>query len=148
MRQSIPEYMRSLPFIDDHYKVQGLIGQGNWATIPWIAILDKRNTDTTQRGEYVVYLFAEDMSAVYLTLIQGVTAPIKERGKREGYRYLEQKVEGMRRQLPLEGMSKDADIRLTSTGIGRDYQVLTVAYIRYDRDRIPGTISYCKIYAI
>ncbi|MCD9020223.1 MrcB family domain-containing protein [Cohnella silvisoli] len=137
VRQSIPEYIKSLPYIDQDYKVQGSIGQGNWATIPWIAILDKRNTATTQQGEYVVYLFAEDMSSVYLTLNQGVTVPIKEKGKREGYRYLEQKVAAMREQLPLEGLYQDTLIQLTSSGIGRDYQVSTVAYIKYNREHLP-----------
>ncbi len=137
VRQSIPEYFRSLSFIDENYKVQGSIGQGNWATIPWIAILDKRNTTTTQNGQYIVYLFAEDMQSVYLTFNQGVTAPIEERGRREGHQYLEEKAQEIREQLPLKGLQKDSEIRLTSSGLGRDYQVSTVAYIRYDRDNIP-----------
>ncbi|UVI31012.1 MrcB family domain-containing protein [Paenibacillus spongiae] len=137
-RQSIPEQIRQLPFYNDNYKIQGSIGQGNWANIPWLAFLDKRITETTQHGEYVVYLFAEDMSAVYLTLAQGVTVPLRERGKREGYQYLEQKVQEMRGLLPLENMQKDEEIYLTSSGLGRDYQVSTVAYIRYDRNHIPN----------
>lgn len=136
-RQTLPDYLRGLPFIDDSYKVQGSIGQGNWATVPWIAILDKRLTTTTQQGEYIVYLFAEDMSAVYLTLNQGVTVPQKERGKKDGYHYLEQKVQEMRELLPLNHLQKDDNIQLTSSGLGRDYQVSTVAYVRYERDNIP-----------
>lgn len=136
-RQSLPEYLKALPFMDGDYKVQGSIGQGNWANIPWIVLLDKRITTTTQQGEYVVYLFAEDMSAVYLTLAQGVTVPLRERGKRDGYQYLEQKVQEMRELLPLQNLHKDANIHLTSSGLGRDYQVSTVAYVRYDRNNIP-----------
>jgi energy-coupling factor transporter ATP-binding protein EcfA2 len=138
VRNSIPDFFRSLSFVGGDYKVQGSIGQGNWANIPWIAILDKRLTNTTQHGEYLVYLFSEDMSAVYLTLNQGVTVPLRERGKREGYRYLEQKVQEMRGLLPLNGLQKDENIQLTSTGIGHDYQVSTVAYVRYDRNHIPS----------
>ncbi|BBH22491.1 hypothetical protein Back11_38360 [Paenibacillus baekrokdamisoli] len=138
VRNSIPDFFKSLSFIGGDYKVQGSIGQGNWANIPWIAILDKRLTNTTQHGEYVVYLFAEDMSAVYLTLNQGVTVPLRDHGKREGYRYLEQKVQEMRQLLPLNDLQRDENIQLTSTGIGRDYQVSTVAYIRYDRNHIPS----------
>lgn len=48
-------------------------GQGNWATIPWIAALDSRETSRTSEGVYVVYLFCADMSGVYLTLNQGTT---------------------------------------------------------------------------
>ncbi|MGO4370435.1 DUF3578 domain-containing protein [Paenibacillus sp. MCAF20] len=137
LRQTLPTNLKKLTFIDDNYKVQGSIGQGNWANIPWLAVLDKRITDTTQHGEYVVYLFAEDMSSVYLTLAQGVTVPLKDRGKREGYQYLQQKVQEIRELLPLENMQKDEHIHLTSSGLGRDYQVSTIAYIRYERNHIP-----------
>ncbi|WP_337102014.1 MrcB family domain-containing protein [Paenibacillus sp. YIM B09110] len=137
LRQTLPTNLKKLSFIDDNYKVQGSIGQGNWANIPWLAVLDKRITDTTQHGEYVVYLFAEDMSSVYLTLAQGVTVPLKDRGKREGYQYLQQKVQEIRELLPLENMQKDEHIHLTSSGLGRDYQVSTIAYLRYERNHIP-----------
>lgn len=68
VRREIPEGLAQLPYIDDRYKIQGSVGQGNWATIPWIAIMNKSETETTQQGVYVVYLFAEDMESVYLTL--------------------------------------------------------------------------------
>ncbi|MGW8822905.1 MrcB family domain-containing protein [Paenibacillus lautus] len=137
-RQRIPEQIRSLSYISPSYKVQGSVGQGNWADVPWIAVMDKRITDTTQHGEYIVYLFSEDMGSVYLTLNQGVTTPKKELGKKEGYQYLENKVNEMREFLPLEGMQKDEGIHLTSkSGLGRDYQVSTIAYVRYDRGAIP-----------
>jgi len=52
-------------------------GQGKWAETPWIAILDKRNTNTTQKGTYVVILFRADGDGCHLKLGQGVTE-IKE----------------------------------------------------------------------
>ncbi|GMK46624.1 hypothetical protein PghCCS26_37530 [Paenibacillus glycanilyticus] len=137
LRHTLPANIKKLSFIDEQYKVQGSIGQGNWANTPWLAILDRRITETTQYGEYVVYLFSEDMSSVYLTLAQGVTVPLKERGKKEGYQYLEQKVQEMRDILPLDNLEKDENIHLTTNGLGRDYQVSTVAYLRYDRDNLP-----------
>src|SRR5690606_25855096 len=128
VRQEIPTSLSSLPFMDERFKIQGSIGMGNWATIPWIAIMHRDITESTQHGEYIVYLFAEDMQSVYLTLAQGVTKPIQEKGRREAYEYLQQKVKEMRELLPLEGMNKDENIQLTSSGLGRDYQVSTVAY--------------------
>src|SRR5438132_229246 len=56
-------------------RVRFSTGQGNWARVPWIALLDERNTTTTQSGVYCVYLFREDGSGVYLCLAQGVTEP-------------------------------------------------------------------------
>lgn len=136
MRHTIPQELQKLPFITEQYKVQGSVGMGNWATIPWIAIMDKRITETTQQGEYIVYLFSEDMKSVYLTLNQGVTVPLQQ-GRREGYELLKKRVEELRELLPLESMTKDDQIHLTSSGIGSDYQVSTVAYIRYDRGNLP-----------
>lgn len=52
-------------------------GKGNWAETPWIAILDKRETTTTQKGTYVVILFRADGDGCHLKLGQGVTE-IKE----------------------------------------------------------------------
>ncbi|KIL40254.1 ATPase [Gordoniibacillus kamchatkensis] len=136
VRRQIPSGLSGLPFIHDNLKITASVGQGVWANIPWIAIMDRHITESTQHGEYIVYLFAEDMSSVYLTLAQGVTEPNK-RGKVEGYKYLRQKVQEMRAILPLEGLRKDEEIHLTSGGLGRDYQVSTVAYYRYDRDQLP-----------
>ncbi|MFE4713232.1 MrcB family domain-containing protein [Paenibacillus sp. NPDC056722] len=137
-RQTLPSELRKLPFLDEQYKIQGSVGQGNWATVPWLAILDKRITETTQRREYVVYLFAEDMSTVYLTFNQGVTVPIQEMGRREGYAYLRNRKQEIRAHLPLTYMNKDEDINLVSSGLGQDYQVSTVAYIKYERGAVPN----------
>lgn len=137
VRNKIPEGIKHYPFISDQIRVQGSVGQGNWAGVPWIALMDTRITRSTQRGEYLVYLFAEDMSAVYLTLNQGVTEPINNYGRKGGYAYLKGKVDQVREQLPLDGFIKDDQIELTPSGLGRDYQVSTVAYIRYDSGNLP-----------
>jgi hypothetical protein len=49
--------LAALPAISIHstLKVKWSMGQGNWAKVPWIALLDERETDTTQRGVYCVY---------------------------------------------------------------------------------------------
>nr|WP_254075634.1 DUF3578 domain-containing protein [Paenibacillus tritici] len=137
-RQTLPSELKALPSIDEQYKVQGSIGQGNWATVPWLAVLDKRITETTQHGEYIVYLFAEDMSAVYLTFNQGVTKPIQEKGRREGYAYLRDRKEALLDLLDLTNMNKDENIHLVDSGLGQDYQVSTIAYIKYDRGNVPN----------
>jgi energy-coupling factor transporter ATP-binding protein EcfA2 len=137
VRQQIPGELRKLPFIHSELKITGSVGQGNWATIPWIAIMDKRITETTRQGEYLVYLFAEDMKSVYLTFNQGVTIPNETKGRAAAYQYFKQKVQEIRELLPLDGMTKDDAIYLTSGGIGQDYQVSTVAYYRYDLEQLP-----------
>jgi 5-methylcytosine-specific restriction protein B len=138
VRREIPEGLAQLPYIDDRYKIQGSVGMGNWATIPWIAIMDKSETESTQQGVYVVYLFAEDMESVYLTLAQGVTKPKNEMGKQEGYNFMRENTTKMRDILPLEGMHKDENIKLSHQGLGSDYQVSTVAYYKYEKGNLPS----------
>ncbi|MDH6367989.1 MULTISPECIES: DUF3578 domain-containing protein [unclassified Breznakia] len=53
------------------YKIAFSIGMGNWADVPWIAVMNKSITTSAQRGYYFVYLFSADMQEVYLSLNQG-----------------------------------------------------------------------------
>ena len=60
-----------------------LIGSGHgqfnaWTDVPWIGVFDPVVTTSAQRGFYIVYLFAEDLGAVYLSLNQGATAVDRE----------------------------------------------------------------------
>ncbi|MDH6352142.1 MULTISPECIES: MrcB family domain-containing protein [unclassified Brevibacillus] len=137
VRQKIPNEISKLPFFPEEGKAQGSVGQGNWADIPWIAIMDKRITTTTQQGVYVVYLFSQDMSAVYLTLAQGVTVPLKQ-GKKEGYAYLRRNAQEVRSVITLDGFQKDENIHLTEKGLGEDYQVSTIAYMKYEASNLPS----------
>jgi 5-methylcytosine-specific restriction enzyme B len=44
--------------------VEWSAGLGNWARIPWVAFLDKSETNTTKKGVYCVFLFRQNMSGV------------------------------------------------------------------------------------
>lgn len=57
----------------DRYLIQGSVGQGNWAEVPWICIFDKDITKSARKGYYIVYLFCADGSGMYLSLNQGYT---------------------------------------------------------------------------
>src|SRR5688572_6780559 len=52
----------------DDIKIYGSAGTGNWAEIPWVAILNKKITTSTQMGYYVVFLFDKELNNVYLCL--------------------------------------------------------------------------------
>lgn len=68
----------------EHYKYTSSCGQhSNWASVPWIAVLDPEITTSTMRGYYVVFLFSVDMKKVYLSLNQGMTE-IEQELKTEG----------------------------------------------------------------
>lgn len=73
LRSDLPDILRNLLGTSDRYLVKGSAGKGVWTNIPWVAILDKTVTDTPQKGFYLVYLFCEDGSGLYISLNQGVT---------------------------------------------------------------------------
>ncbi len=122
-------------------RVRFSTGQGNWARVPWIAILDDRNTTTTQSGVYCVFLFREDGSGVYLTLNQGVTEPQRRLGAVEGKAELRARAQTLRASLgTLKGagfmLTDDIDLH-TGAGLGTDYEVSTIAYKLYERGSVP-----------
>lgn len=122
-------------------RVRSSTGQGNWARVPWLAILDERNTTTIQSGVYCVFLFREDGSGVYLTLNQGVTEPLRRLGAIEGKAELRTKARSIRSPLDSlkdAGFSLTDDIDLhTGPGLGSNYEVSTIAYKLYERDKVP-----------
>lgn len=71
--------------VDPKYSVEGSIGIGTIADVPWFMVLPPVASGSAQKGAYVVYLFAADGSAVYLSLNQGTErvkggqAPLKKR---------------------------------------------------------------------
>jgi len=123
-------------------EVKWSVGQGNWARVPWIAFLDSRETDTTQRGVYCVYLFRQDMTGVYLTYNQGVSELIQEHGRRDARDLMHTRAETLREDcssLVTRGFSLDDGIDLrTDRGLGAEYEHSTIAYKLYPADTIPA----------
>lgn len=66
---------------DNNYLIKASVGAGNWANIPWLAILNPKITTAIQDGIYPVYLFSTDGLGFYLSLNQGTTTPKEELGK-------------------------------------------------------------------
>ena len=125
-----------------HIEVQASLGQGNWARVPWIALLNRNVTTTTESGLYCVFLIANDLSRVYLTLNQGVTALVKELGPRGGAQALAERAAGYRSQaaeLAQQGFELGNDIDLASDGrLPSNYKQGTVAYVELATDRLPS----------
>lgn len=68
-----PDIIKQLAHIPDNFKVYGGTGQGNFAQVPWIGVLDKNITTSVQRGYYIVYLFNAIGKGAYLSFNQGWT---------------------------------------------------------------------------
>ncbi len=138
--ERVQHALEAHPAINDSLKVTWSMGRGNWARIPWIAILDQRETVTTQHGVYVVFLFREDMSGVYLTFNQGVEDLKKQHGTREARSILQKRAKELQKFLPDESnFKKDGHIDLrTNSNPGKQYEASTVAYLLYERGNIPA----------
>jgi len=126
--------------VHEHLKVVASYGKGNWATIPWLSILDRRETTTTQRGIYVVYLFSGEGDGVYLTLAQGVTE-FETLHRKDAVRRLNQRADNARAQisnLKKAGFEFSARIDLRSKhSKARMYEASTIASKYYPVDDLP-----------
>lgn len=122
-------------------RVKYSVGQGNWARVPWIAFLDERETTSTQKGVYCVYLFRQDMSGVYVTFNQGVTELIRQNGRPRAHQELRRRAEAIHQYcngLLINGFSLGTDIDLCADpGLGSDYEYSTIAHKFYAAGRIP-----------
>ncbi|MHA4217501.1 McrB family protein [Bacillus cereus] len=132
VRDDMTQEFNCLSFIDDkQYLVTGSVGKGNWAAVPWIAIMDQSVTTSTKRGYYVVYLFSEDMKQLYLTIGQGVTETTKEE--------MQKIKEEIREQIHMsQKVKKDDEIFLGTSSKAKGYANSTAAYIAYDANKMPS----------
>ncbi|PGB56186.1 MrcB family domain-containing protein [Bacillus toyonensis] len=132
VRHEMTTEITRLPFINHNkYVVTGSVGQGNWAAVPWLAIMHKDITTSTQRGYYIVYLFSEDMQRLYLTIGQGVTETTKEE--------MQKTKEEIREQIHMsKKVKKDDEIFLGTSSKAKGYANSTAAYIAYDANKMPS----------
>ena len=126
-------------------KVKWGVGKGNWARVPWIAFLDKRETNSTQDGVYAVYLFREDLSGFYLALNQGIARLKDKHGTPESRRILRKRAQQLSDDQPAfdalkeTGFSVDNKMDLhISGGLEKDYEASTIAHKLYRRGEIPN----------
>ncbi|PTV97748.1 uncharacterized protein DUF3578 [Rhodobacter aestuarii] len=76
-------------------KVKASVGQGLWASVPWLAFFDPLITETATKGFYVVYLINPDAQTITLSMNQGTTAVINEFGHARGLEVLKRRARDM-----------------------------------------------------
>lgn len=131
MRHQLPDYLKeklSSNFKIENYIIKGSIGMGNWAKVPWLAIMNKDITTTTQEGVYVVYLFSQDMERVYLTFNQGVTRSTKEE-------FINNR-DKLRAEMNLDDFKTDNEIDLAESGKGKAYELSNICYQKYEAEQL------------
>ena len=118
-------------------------GKGNWAETPWLAILDKRETTTTQKGTYVVILFRSDGDGCHLKLGQGVTEITKDFGSgAAATTELQRRADQVRVMFPEmmntafdQAAAENIEKRASLTGL---YEASTIYSKYYKRDSMPS----------
>ena len=123
-----------------HLKVSWSAGQGAWSRVPMISLMDERETSSTQDGVYVVFLFREDMSGVYLSWNQGVTTIKKEHGARRSREILRERAGSLSRfhgPRPRGfGVGDGMDLRTKGT-LGQSYEAGAINYKLYRAGEVP-----------
>ena len=140
VRTEIPEALYNTGLVNrEEYLVKGSVGQGNWATIPWVAILSKAVTNTPQEGVYIVYLLSSDCKRLYLSFNQGCTKIRNSHSKKETITILENAAEEIRGKISSQGFSIEKDIELGDrpAGNGIFYEKGDIFHTVYKTDEIP-----------
>ena len=142
IRVELPKSIRAaLPGEDLLLLIKGSAGQGAWARGPWAAIFDRLVTNSAQRGFYPVYLFAEDMKGVYLSLNQAMTEA-KKRYRADAKTALRARAENFRAMLGSNIQPFDANaINLAPSSVSNDtafYEAGNICSVYYPADKIPA----------
>jgi hypothetical protein len=118
--------------------------------VPWIAVLDTNVTTTAQEGLYVVYLYRQDLSRIYLSMNQGATQHQRNAGDKglSGVAQNNAALAELRAESSLlrKYLSDDALAGLTSAialGAPRNrflpagYEEGNIAALEYDTTQLP-----------
>lgn len=149
--RDVQSWFEGLPAVSARstIKVKMSVGQGGWTKTPWIALLDERETTSTQRGTYIVFLIAEDLSTTYLTFNQGMTELRDNLGQRGAVERMVQVAEEARpkiQSLARSGFTLDNAVDLRSdTGAAKNYEIGTIAHVDFQRDGIPDDVAINRL---
>ena len=89
------EAKKHLIFSPFDLKVKASVGQGVWASVPWLAFFDPLITASATKGFYVVYLVNPDAQTITLSMNQGTTAIYNDFGPVRGRDVLKRRARDM-----------------------------------------------------
>ncbi|MDG5762085.1 DUF3578 domain-containing protein [Natronococcus sp. A-GB1] len=137
IEQRIPEAIREL--LPNHkIEIKSSAGKGRWTSIPWVAVMDPRETTRIQEGTYVVYLFEPQEDRVTLTLNQGVTALKNDVGIKEARQQLTSTAEKVRKEIDSEGFAAGPLQFPYASQRNKLYGPGTILYQQYSLENLPS----------
>jgi hypothetical protein len=116
--------------VGEEWPINDGVGVGTPAEVPWLAVYPPYATPSAQSGFYVVYLFAADGSAVYLSLIQGTEKVLG------GMSPLLKRALDLRAAAGLSDSGDRVDLR-SAAARPRKYEAGSAYAIRYAADAVP-----------
>lgn len=122
---------------DARLVIESSAGKGRWTSIPWIAVMDSRETDQIQEGVYVVYLFEPQEERVRLTLNQGVTYLKNEHGTAAARKQLRTTADQIRRSIELDGFAEGPLEFPHASSRNKLYGPGTIYFKEYPLDGMP-----------
>ena len=138
VRESFPEALYDTLIDRNNYLVRGSVGQGNWATIPWLCIFDRRITTTAQSGVYIVYLLSSDGNALYLTLNQGCTDLRNQLGKAGAINKMHETSNAIRSKISMGSfISGTISLGRNVSELGKLYGEGCICYKKYQKGLVP-----------
>ncbi|QNN53565.1 MrcB family domain-containing protein [Nocardioides mesophilus] len=128
--EALPRVLRGL--VPSSHTVEGSTGYGSRADVPWVTVYGDSDNNSARGGVYVVYLFAADGSAVYLTLAQGVS------NVKGGNVVLKKRAADIRDAITSRGQwLEKIDLRSRAMRPLR-YEASAAYAIRYERNSVPA----------
>jgi MoxR-like ATPase len=118
----------------------GSIGEGTKAVVPWLALMETRHSSTVSSGVYLVYLFTEDGSAVYLAVTQGRTDHSFESMVLGRTELFSKAVEMI---APFSGLTQSGfemgsrSLAYSEASLAKGYGTRPIVAKKYDRDAMP-----------
>lgn len=126
----------------DDIQARWSVGRGHWAKIPWLGFFDERETTSAQHGVYIVYLFREDMSGVYVCLVHGVQKIFDAHRTNDAQKRLQKIIAPIRTQvtwLSQSGFELRHPIDLKSNSrLARAYEHGVFAHKFYPAEHLPN----------
>ena len=124
------------------FAVEGSIGIGNLASVPWVAIFNRAVTKTAQHGYYIVLLFSEDMKSCFLCLNQGITEIRETYGNQIAHAKMRGAALHAVQFLDVDPVAQIGPINLQARGhLGRGYEQGAIESYRYEAGSLPNELD-------
>ena len=130
--------------ISSDWETKGSCGQGRVSAIPWCKIADPNESENTQSGIYIVYLFSHPIEKVYLALGFGVENKKKEyiNQSLNWIEEIKKDINQVKLLIPEEYKNEfetdNSNVNLGDGDKAEDYKAGIILYKEYSLDKFPA----------